>query len=248
MGKTRNYQLGKIYKICSYQTDECYVGSTTEKTLSRRLANHRGNLKLWIKDPKKQTYMTSFEILKYDDYYIELVELFPCNSKDELLKQEGKVIRLNNCVNRCIAGRSSKEYRQDNLEHYQNYMKEYREKNKEHIKETTAIYVEKNKEHIKEVGKIRYKKYYEEKKEEIKEKVHQYKIDNKEKVHQSNQEYTERNRKMINEKNTEHRIKNREEINRKQNEKINCDKCGFLSSKTNIKRHQSSKRCITRVA
>ena len=35
-----NYQLGKIYKIVDLDSNKCYVGSTCEPTLARRLANH----------------------------------------------------------------------------------------------------------------------------------------------------------------------------------------------------------------
>ena len=35
-----NYQNGKIYKIHSYQTDDIYIGSTTN-TLSRRFSEHK---------------------------------------------------------------------------------------------------------------------------------------------------------------------------------------------------------------
>ena len=35
-----NYQDGKIYKIVFNITDECYIGSTCEPTVARRLAGH----------------------------------------------------------------------------------------------------------------------------------------------------------------------------------------------------------------
>ena len=42
-----NYQDGKIYTIVCNITDECYIGSTTEPTLARRLAGHVNNYKVW---------------------------------------------------------------------------------------------------------------------------------------------------------------------------------------------------------
>ena len=54
---------------------------------------------------------------------IELVESFSCNSKEELLKREGYYISHNQCVNRCVAGRTRQEYRNENKEAIQEYLK-----------------------------------------------------------------------------------------------------------------------------
>jgi hypothetical protein len=35
-----NYQLGKVYKIVDNTNGQCYVGSTCEPILARRLASH----------------------------------------------------------------------------------------------------------------------------------------------------------------------------------------------------------------
>ena len=124
-----NYQNGKIYAIKSYQTELIYIGSTT-RPLSQRLGQHRVNY-------KNNTGISSKEILKYPDYYIELIELFPCNSKEELHKREGYFIKQNSniCVNCCIAGRTIKEYRNDNVEKIKEQCKQYRLTNAEQIKE-----------------------------------------------------------------------------------------------------------------
>jgi hypothetical protein len=64
--------------------------------------------------------------MMFDDVYIELIEDYPCNSKAELLKREGEIIRQTpNCVNRCVAGRTKKEWDSDNREHVQEYSKSY---------------------------------------------------------------------------------------------------------------------------
>ncbi len=105
-----DYTKGKIYSIRSYQTDEIYIGSTTQ-ALSMRIGGHRANYKKYLND--KYEYITSFKIIKYDDCYIELIELCSCNSKEELFKKEGEFIRSMKCVNRCIAGRTRKEYHEE---------------------------------------------------------------------------------------------------------------------------------------
>src|SRR2546430_243205 len=88
-----NYQDGKIYAIRSYQTDSVYYGSTTQ-TLTERLSLHKSDYKRYLNG--NFHFITSFEILKYDDCYIELVEEYPCESKNELEKREGAVIKANN--------------------------------------------------------------------------------------------------------------------------------------------------------
>lgn len=103
-----DYQAGRIYAIRAPGTNEVYIGSTV-LPLSRRMSQHRAHFKRWkvAKDP----FVTSFKILEHEEAYIELIEMFPCNSKEELNRREGEIIRATeNCVNRCIAGQTQKEY------------------------------------------------------------------------------------------------------------------------------------------
>ena len=77
-------------------------------------------------------------------------------NKEQLNKREGEIIREIGTVNKYIAGRTLKEYYEDNKEK----RKEYRETNKDKIKS----FDEKRKENRKE-----YKKeYYQRKKQEAK--------------------------------------------------------------------------------
>ncbi|NDD86081.1 hypothetical protein EB118_26265 [bacterium] len=136
------YQNGKIYKIVSNTDDDiCYIGSTTKKYLCQRMENHRNGYKLWKRGDKVSN--TSSHIL-FDKYgiancRIELIEIFPCNSKDELTKQEGKWIRNLNCVNRYIAGRTGFEWYRDNIKTMTEYHKNYRDVNKSIIAEKGKI-------------------------------------------------------------------------------------------------------------
>ena len=56
---------GKLYKLISNQTEDVYYGSTIENKLTNRLAGHRNSYRGWLEG--KKPYMTSFEIVKYDD-------------------------------------------------------------------------------------------------------------------------------------------------------------------------------------
>jgi hypothetical protein len=150
-----NYQDGKIYKIVCNITDECYIGSTTQPTLARRLTGHMTGYKSWKEGKSKK--VTSYDIIDRGDYQILLIENFPCNSKDELTAKEGEIIRQYRldcgCANRCIAGRSKKEWNDDNKVNIQLQHKQYREENKEKIqtyqREYDRQYREKNNDLIK---------------------------------------------------------------------------------------------------
>jgi hypothetical protein len=123
------------------------------------LAKHVSEYKR-LKNGKTVTNITSFQLFdKYDvkNCRIELIELFPCNSKDELTKKEGEYIRVLNCVNRCIAGRTSEEWHKQYYEQNKDIISEkkkiYRDKNKDAILEYQKIYNKKNKEIVSEKKK-----------------------------------------------------------------------------------------------
>ncbi len=194
-----DYQLGKIYKIVG--NGKIYVGSTTRPLLCQRLTDHRSKYNMW----KKGTYhkLTSFECIEDPDCYIEILEVCPCSSIDELLKCEGKWIRELDCVNKCISGRTKKEYHNDNKEK----IKEQNASNREYLTQQHNEYVQQNKEKIKEINK----KSYEKRKEKIKEYKQNYQQENKEQISQKRKEYYERNRDKLIQKMKENYEKNKEQ-------------------------------------
>jgi len=109
-----NYQLGKIYKIVDNTNGNIYVGSTCESTLARRLANHVSDYKRYLKS--NENYMTSFSILKNNDYEIILIEAFACYSKDELHARERHFIETLKCVNKLLPIRLLEEEEKDDDE------------------------------------------------------------------------------------------------------------------------------------
>jgi hypothetical protein len=172
-----DYSKAKLYKIWSPSTDEIYVGSTIQ-TLSNRMSGHRTHLKKY--KAGKTHYRTSFKILEYGDARIELLEKYDtCTCRDELLAREGKYIRELNCVNRCVAGRTKKQWYEDNKEAIKAKKKQYREDNKEAIKTKKKQYYVDNKEAI----KAKVKEYAEKNKDKKKEyDKTRYKANNKIKV------------------------------------------------------------------
>lgn len=87
------YQNGKIYKIVCNTTNLTFYGSTTEPNINRKLAGHKANLK------KANKNDISYKVLENDNYKIELIEAYVCNSKEELLNREQYYIKNNECIN-----------------------------------------------------------------------------------------------------------------------------------------------------
>lgn len=127
-----DYSKGKIYKIWDNSYTMCYVGSTTQP-LSKRMVKHRCDYKRYLQK-KRRDPISVFKIFKefgIENCKIELVEDFPCESKEELKAREGQRQKECECVNKLIAGRSQKECYEDKKDERLKHMKEYRDKNKD---------------------------------------------------------------------------------------------------------------------
>ena len=173
-----NYQNGKIYKIVDISRTKIYIGSTTKQYVSQRMDEHRRKFRDWKLG--KYNYTSSFQLFEefgVDNCIIELIELYPCESRDELNMKEGEHIKNNVCVNKNVAGRTVKEYREDNKEKLKEINKEYYQSHKEttkqyyqdnilKVKDYNKEYRDKNKEEINAKKKL----YYHENKEKYKEK------------------------------------------------------------------------------
>lgn len=178
------YQRGKVYAIICRKTDRRYIGSTCEPTIAKRLAKHVSDFKNWKEG--KSRYVMSYDIIKDGDYHIVLLELYPCNSRDELRMCEQKHIDACECLNKQKAFRSEEEKKEYNKQFYKQHkeelaekMKEYREKHKEELIEKAKIFRKENKEKLAEIQKIKYeknKKQYTEKMKEYR-KTHKEQID-----------------------------------------------------------------------
>ena len=129
-----NYNFGKIYKIepiVDHDEGDIYIGSTTKQYLSQRLDTHRSDYKQWKNN--KHGKIQVFEI--FDKYSVEgcqivLIETVNAESKDELLAREKHYIKSFKCVNKCIPGRTRKEYYQDNYDIIKEKNTVYKENNK----------------------------------------------------------------------------------------------------------------------
>jgi hypothetical protein len=153
-----NYQEGKIYKIYSHiNPDKCYVGSTCVK-LCERIRGHRYDF-----NSKKKGLITSFLLFEefgVENCVIELIENYPCKSKEELNAREGYWIKTLNCVNKVIMGITKKET-------YEKWIEKINKRKINIIKDENQndIILEIKKQNKKEQDK----KYREEHKEDLKE-------------------------------------------------------------------------------
>lgn len=182
----KDYSQGKIYKITSDETEKIYIGSTTCE-LSKRLGNHNYDFKKWKKGKKR--YMTSFEIIKFRDAKIELLEDYPCQNSQELLEREKEYINEYEDVVNKVAPIVTAEERAQKKHHYY-------KKNQKHLYKKSRQRIEKNPE--KQIAYL--KEYYN---------------NNKAKLLKQQQEYAENNKEKIKQYKKEYYIKHREAIKRK---------------------------------
>ena len=155
-----NYSNGKIYKVVNDVINMVYIGSTT-RGLSTRMTDHRSKYKQRLTTGKQ--YKQWGDI---NDCKIYLIEDFPCERKEELIKRERFYIESIKCTNLTLPCCTKEELKEQK--------KQYRSNNKEKIAEKKKQYQIINKEKIKQ--------YYINNKEKIAEQEKQYRIDNKEKL------------------------------------------------------------------
>jgi hypothetical protein len=160
-----NYQDGKIYTIrCRNDNTLIYVGSTT-MTLARRIAEHRFAS---VNNNSRKLYQSVNG--EWDNWYIELYEVFPCENKQELNKREGEIIREIVTLNYEIAGRTRKEWAKDNPDKVKLNAQRYHENHREERLEASRIYQQTHCEELLE----KKKKFREEHKAEISAKRREY--------------------------------------------------------------------------
>jgi len=143
--KPIDYSKGKIYKIICDTNGLVYIGSTVQK-LCKRLSGHKDHYKMYLIG--KKTFVTSFDIIKNNNYKIILIENYPCNSKEELEREERKYIESIKCVNKYIPTRTDKEYYEDNKDKFKEKVKIWSKNNKDKKNINNKKYYEKNKEKL----------------------------------------------------------------------------------------------------
>ena len=253
---SKDYKNGKVYKILNNITDDVYVGSTCQP-LSKRMAWHRNG----ATNEKKQHYKLYqlMNELGSEHFYIELIHLFPCSCKDELHSEEGQWIRKIGTLNKFVAGRSKKEWNEDNDEHRKQYHKQYHQDHKEEHNARSKQYREEHPQEIKEYKKQHYeenkdeilatqKEKYEENKEVILERNKKWRDEHQEEQKEYHKNYRESNKEKVAEtkkkcyenKKEEYLQKKRDYYQNKK-EKHLCQ-CGSMVSEFEKSRHLKSQK------
>jgi len=180
-----NYQNGLIYRICCRDINikEQYVGSTID--FKDRKSKHKNT----CNNPNEpnhnlKVYQFIRENGNWENWSMVLIQKYPCNDKLELRKRERYWIEtLKSTLNCNIPTRTSKEWREDNIDDILKKRKEnYNEiKDNEDFKQKGKEYRLATKEHKKLYDKQLVLNRTEEKKEEKKEYLQNYYQNNKNK-------------------------------------------------------------------
>ena len=227
-----NYQLGKVYKLVSSQTNDIYIGSTCQSTLANRLCQHKIQYRSYLNGNQRK-YISSIEILQYDDVQIVLIEDYPCERKEQLTCLENYHIERNReiAVNmkRAFTGLSRKEFK-----------RQYYQDNKEDLSVKNREYVEEHREQV-----CAYKKqWHEENRERIIEEKRRHYDENKEEINQARRERRaadEYHHEVLRAQKKEYYERNKE----KMNAKVVCDNCGVITTGRCLARHKKSKKCLS---
>ena len=82
--------------------------------LSSRMALHRRDYKQY--NAGQAGYVSSYALFDkcgVEHCKIELIEDYPCESREQLAKREGHYIKQEECINKVVAGRTVKERFED---------------------------------------------------------------------------------------------------------------------------------------
>lgn len=167
------YKNGKIYKIINDVDDKIYIGSTCD-TLCKRMANHRN-----MSNRCNTKIYSHFISIGIEHFKIILIEKYPCDNKNELLKREAHYIKeLKSELNQVRPFITEEERKEAKIKYYNSNkaklcegmakrrsnnkvedaikQKEWRESNKERVKRVKKEYYMNNQDKIKEKRGIKY--------------------------------------------------------------------------------------------
>ncbi len=105
---SKDYANGNIYCVASIINDEVYVGSTTQP-VSKRMVKHRSE----AKTRPTSHFQKVMSDLNIENFYIELLEEYPCDHVEQLNRKEGEWIRQVATSNSNIQSRTRKEHEID---------------------------------------------------------------------------------------------------------------------------------------
>ena len=124
-----DYAAGKIYAVrCADDPDLCYVGSTV-RPLTRRMDCHRSA----AKRNARSDLGAEMRRCGPQRFYIELLEDYPCGSREELERKEGEWAQQIATLNKRTPGQTRPEWKAANHEEDLRKHREYNEANRAKI-------------------------------------------------------------------------------------------------------------------
>ena len=212
------YKHGNIYRITDISYTKFYYGSTVQ-SLAMRMGGHRREY-FKFKEGRHQKFISAYSIFDefgFENCKIELVELHPCNTREELHKREGYYIQTTVCVNKIIAGRTPVEYRKTDKNKI--IQKNWRDNNKDYMKH----YYEEHR----EIRKEACKSYYQANLPKLLDYQKEYKEEHKERIKERDRIYYEQNKQRILERGAQ---------------KVICSICGGTYTYQHTSRHEQSQK------
>ena len=184
-----NYANAKIYCIRqSNDNDKIVYVDSTVRPLSERMAQHRRDVSNY---PHYKIYNIMVNV-GVENFYIELIHNYPCACHEELLKEEGRIVRMHDTLknggNTILPGRTKKQNYEENRDVKCTMQKNYYNANKEVAIVKQQAYREANPEKVK-ASRV---KYNEEHREEAKQLSREYYQANREKALACSKAYYER--------------------------------------------------------
>jgi len=166
-----DYNNSKIYVLKNTTNIMVYIGHTTQ-TLTKRNKNHKSQCRHFknnINSNRHQKYLYDYiNRIGWDNWYIELIEKYPCKNLEEITKRERywteKEIdkNLGNVLNKEIPGREHKELIKLKINKIKKkkYNNDYNKNNKDKRKLYNKKYFKNNKTKIKQKQKLTNSKPY----------------------------------------------------------------------------------------
>lgn len=162
-----NYQEAKIYHLWSPSNHLSYIGSTCD-SLDECLKK-LNTTKDRIKASGKDIHISYFPILEKPDQRMDLIEKYPCDSREQLAKRTMYQLAKRNELVRLYkvdAINKRKKWYEKNKDKQNEYNKRYYDANPEKRKQYYEANKEKTKQYY-EANKGKRKQYYEANKEKI---------------------------------------------------------------------------------
>ena len=173
---TMGYESGKIYKIVC-EDGRYYIGSTI-RSLNTRLSSHKSV----SKHTETNNAYNHIKSIGWDKVLIQLIELFPCQNRTQLLERETWFISQNKDDKLCLNTRNPltddttpeakqvhkekcKQYYEEHREEILKKRSEYQLENREKRSEYNREYRKQNAEKLKNYDKEYTEKYRERRRE-----------------------------------------------------------------------------------